>query len=226
MWVSELWRYPVKSMAGELLQAAELTSNGIVGDRVVHVRDNAGRPATARTYPGLLQFHATLDQAGQVLVDGLSWKDAQVLRAVRSVVGQSARLVHDESLERFDILPLLVATDGAIEAFGRDRRRLRPNVVIGGVDGLAERKWEGGRLEVGEVEISIDDLRGRCVMTTFDPDTLAQDQGVLRDIVKRFGGKIALNCSVTRGGQIQVRENVEFCPRIPPFAEVREGPSR
>ena len=215
MWLSELWRYPVKSMAGELLQTAELTSYGIVGDRVVHVRDDRGRIATARTYPGLLQFHATLDQAGQVLVDGRPWNDSQVLLSVRSVVGHSARLVQDESLERFDILPLLVATEGAIEAFGRDRRRLRPNIVIGGVEGLAEREWQGGRLEVGEVEIGIEDLRGRCVMTTFDPDTLVQDPSVLRDIVKRFGGKLALNCSVTKGGQIHVREDVEFFPAHP-----------
>ena len=215
MWVSELWRYPVKSMAGELLQSAELTSNGIVGDRGVHVRNSAGRTATSRTYPGLLQVHATLDQAGHVLVDGLPWNDPQVLQAVQKVVGHGAGLVQDESLDRFDILPLLVATDGAIAAFGRDRRRLRPNIVIGGVEGLAEREWQGGRLEVGEVEIGIEDLRGRCVMTTFDPDTLLQDPGVLRDIVKRFGGKLALNCSVTKGGQIHVREDVAFFPAHP-----------
>jgi hypothetical protein len=29
-----------------------------------------------------------------------------------------------------DVLPLLVATDGAIKAFGYDGRRLRPNLVI------------------------------------------------------------------------------------------------
>ena len=212
MWVSELWRYPVKSMAGEPLQSIEVTSNGMVGDRVIQVRTNTGRIATSRTYPGLLRFHATLDEAGHVLVDGLRWNDPQVLHAVRKVVGQDARLVQDESLDRFDVLPLLVATDGAIEAFGRDRRRLRPNIVIGGVEGLAEREWEGGRLTVGDVDIAVEDLRGRCVMTTFDPDTLVQDPGVLRDIVKRFAGKLALNCAVTKGGQIRVRQDVEFFP--------------
>jgi hypothetical protein len=40
---------------------------------------------------------------------------------------------------RFDVLPLLVATDGAIAALGEDGRRLRPNVVVGGVDG-----WRSG----------------------------------------------------------------------------------
>ena len=209
MWVDELWRYPVKSMAGERLERATLTENGITGDRVVQVYDGKGRVATARTFPGLLQFHATFDASGHVLVDGQPWNSASVGDAVERVVGRGARLVHDESPDRFDILPLLVATDGAIAAFGRDRRRLRPNIIVGGVQGLAERQWEGGRLIVGEVQIRIEDLRGRCVMTTFDPDTLAHDPAVLRDIVKRFAGKLALNCSVDVGGQIHAKQIVD-----------------
>jgi uncharacterized protein YcbX len=111
--------------------------------------------------------------------------------------------VRDESAARFDILPLLVATDGAIAAFGRDRRRLRPNLVIGGVEGLSERDWEGEQLQIGEVLIGLADLRGRCVMTTFDPDTAAQDPRVLRDIVERFDGRLALNASVLASGTIR-----------------------
>ncbi len=105
---------------------------------------------------------------------------------------------------------LLVATDGAIAAFGRDRRRLRPNLVIGGVTGLDERTWPGRRFIVGEVVIHIEDLRGRCIMTTFDSDTLAHDPNVLRDIVKRFAGKLALNCDVVDGGSISIGQEVEL----------------
>ena len=212
MWVEELWRYPVKSMAGERLQSASLTKQGIVGDRVVQVHDSKGRIATARTYPALLQFHAVLDASSNVLVDGQPWNSAPVLSAVQAVVGRGSSLVYDESPARFDVLPLLVATDGAIAAFGRDRRRLRPNIIIGGVEGLAERTWEGGRLVAGQVEIRVEDLRGRCVMTTFDPDTLAHDPTVLRDIVKRFAGTLALNCAVTTGGVLRVRQDIEFFP--------------
>lgn len=213
MWIAELWRYPVKSMAGERLDRASLTHEGIDGDRVVQVQNAVGRTITARTHPGLLQFHATLDAAGEPQIDGRPWTDPQVLSAVRVIAGSDARLVRDDTFDRFDILPLLVATDGAIAAFGRDGRRLRPNLVVGGVEGLAERQWERGRLIVGDVEIALADLRGRCVMTTFDPDTLDHDPNVLRDIVRRFGGKLALNAAVTRGGEIHVAQQARFVPR-------------
>jgi uncharacterized protein YcbX len=116
--------------------------------------------------------------------------------------------MRDEGLDRFDILPLLVVTDGAIAEFGLDGRRLRPNIVIGGVPGLEERTWEGGRIFIGEVVIGIHDLRDRCNMTMVDPDTLEYDPQVLRDIVKRFDGKLALNCEVLAGGEIRVDQEV------------------
>ena len=60
-------------------------------------------------------------------------------------------LVQSSQDDRFDILPLLVATDGMLAAVGYDRRRFRPNLVIGGVPGLSERQWEGARLRIGPV---------------------------------------------------------------------------
>src|SRR5215831_11639187 len=68
--------------------------------------------------------------------------------------GPGARLFCDDSANRFDVLPLLVATDGAIAAFGYDGRRLRPNIVGGGVSGLNERRWEGQSLRIGDVLIA------------------------------------------------------------------------
>src|SRR4029453_16307459 len=138
------------------------------------------------------------------------WTDPAVAREIEEIVGRDARLVRDDDPGRFDVLPLLVATDGAIRAFGRDGRRLRPNIVIEGVDGLAERDWEGMTLRIGDVEIALEDLRDRCVMTTYDPDTQVQDASVLRDIVGRFDGKLALNARVVRGGTLAVGARVEL----------------
>src|SRR5580658_9521082 len=96
MFVSEIWRHPVKSMGGERLQSARLTAAGIEGDRVVQVQHAPGRVATARTWPDLLGFKATLDANGNAMVDGKLWSDPAVLAAVRKIVGPNARLVRDE----------------------------------------------------------------------------------------------------------------------------------
>ena len=208
MYVKEIWRYPVKSMAGESLDKANISPLGIERDRVVLVVNRQGRVVTARTHPALLGHKGTTDPQGIPLVDGRRWSEPDVLDDIRKIAGPRAQLIHDETADRFDVLPLLVATDSAIAAFGRDGRRLRPNIVIGGVDGLDERKWPGLRLLIGGIVIHIDSLRGRCVMTTYNPDTQQQDPTVLKDIVKRFGGKLALNCDVVNGGVIEVGQEV------------------
>jgi hypothetical protein len=146
--------------------------------------------------------------SGEPLVDGRDWRDPEVQARVEEATERGVRLVRYEEPERFDILPLLITTDGALAAFGRDHRRLRPNLVIGGVEGLEEREWEGRRLRVGDAIIHAVDLRGRCIMTTFDPDTLAQDVYVLRDIAERFGGTFGLNTAVERPATIRVGDPV------------------
>jgi hypothetical protein len=45
-------------------------------------------------------------------------------------------------------------------------------------------------------------LRGRCVMTTYDPDTLEHDPTVLRRIVQEMGARLALDSYVVRGGEL------------------------
>ncbi len=210
MWISEIWRYPVKSMAGERLTDAIVHADGIVGDRILHVADASGRVVTSRTKPRLLGHRARLGPDGVPLVDERPWVDPSVALDVETAAGPGTHLVAYDGIDRFDILPLLIATDGAIAAFGYDGRRLRPNLVIGGVIGLTERSWEGRKLQAGEVEIVLADLRGRCVMTTFDPDSQVQNPGVLRKIVREFGGRLALNASVARGGRIRVGDKVDL----------------
>lgn len=210
MHVAELWRYPVKSAAGESLPVAELTHEGIPGDRGLYVVDRRGQIVSARTRPGLLRLHATLGADGEPLVQGWRWDSGPVTRTVEALVGPGAHLVRPAGFERFDMLPLMVATDGAIDALGVDGRRLRPNVVLGGVEGLAERDWAGRLLRVGEAVIGLRDLRQRCVMTTFDPDTVEQDVGVLKRIHREFTGRFALNGWVSEPGRVAVGDPVEL----------------
>jgi uncharacterized protein YcbX len=58
-------------------------------------------------------------------------------------------------------------------------------------------------LRIGGVLILAAQLRGRCVMTTYDPDTLKQDLNILRRIATELDGTMALDCSVITGGLIE-----------------------
>jgi uncharacterized protein YcbX len=207
--IAGLWRYPVKSLAGEALTEAVVGSDGIPGDRIVHVRGPEG-VRTSRRHHRLLGLRGVLGLKGSPLINGYPWDSAEALALVKAAAGDDAWLEASDEPGRFDVLPLLVATDGAVEAFGRDVRRLRPNILIAGVDGLNEVTWPGGELHIGDAIVRLDSLRGRCAMTIVDPDTLERDHEVLRDIGRRFGGRLALNADTVREGTISVGDVVRL----------------
>src|SRR4051794_28817453 len=61
--VVSLWRYPVKSMQGEELNASEVTPRGLLGDRAFALIDSAdGKVASAknpRKWPNLFDYRAS-----------------------------------------------------------------------------------------------------------------------------------------------------------------------
>jgi len=210
--VSELWRYPVKSMRGERIDVADIRRDGIVGDRIVHVRESSGRVATSRFRPGLLGLAGTLGADGEPLVDGVPWSEPSVLDRVRAVTEPRAELVRfdgEDVGQRFDVLPLTVLTESMARAVGYDHRRFRPNMLIGGAPDGAELGWPGYGLRIGDALIGVRNRRSRCVMTTFDPDTLDQDPMVLLHVVRSFDGRVALDCWVEEPGAARVGDPVE-----------------
>ncbi len=211
MRIAELWRYPVKSLRGEQLEEAEVTDLGIAGDRLVHARRPGGRVFTGRTHPGMLGLQGSLGVTGSPEIDGAPWDAPAALAAVRAVTDIDAELVYydGDGPERFDVLPISLATDGGVAAVGVDRRRFRANVYLSGVEGLTEREWVGREIHLGQAVVGVRQVRGRCVMTTFDPDTLEQDITVLQKIYWELDGRTALDCYVIRPGRIRVGDPVE-----------------
>ena len=152
--VAQLWRYPVKSLRGEALSVARLTPDGVDGDRVVHVAGPRG-PLTGRTRHGLLTIPAVTGPDGTPLVDGHPWDSIRAREIIQFHAGTEARLVADKTPERFDVLNLLVATDGAVALFGHDIRRLRPNLVLSGVPAEREPDLPGQALAIGDAVIGV-----------------------------------------------------------------------
>ena len=211
MRVSKLWRYPVKSLRGESLDEALVTELGIERDRLVQALRPGGRVFTARTHPRMLGLQGGLDAGGEPTIDGVPWDDPAALAAVRGVTEPDAELV------RYD--------GGGPNASTCCRSRSRPTEASprsasiaaasartstsSGVPGLAEREWVGREVQIGDALLGVRQVRGRCVMTTFDPDTLEQDIAVLQKIYWELGGRTALDCHVLRPGLVRVGDAAE-----------------
>src|SRR4051812_8565684 len=213
MQVAELWRYPVKSLRGVRLAAVDVGADGFPGDRLVHVRQQSGRVVTARFRHRLLGLQGSLGDDGEPLIDGLPWDSAGARQLVRAAAGPGVELVRfagGDRGQRFDVLPITVLTTGMVGVVGVDRRRFRPNLLIAGASALDEVGWPGYGLRAGGALIGVRNRRMRCVMTTFDPDTLEQDSDVLRSIIRDAGGEVALDCWVVEPGRIAEGDTVEL----------------
>jgi uncharacterized protein YcbX len=195
-------------MRGEPLERAEVRADGLAGDRLLRVEDERGL-VTARRKQKLVGVEATIGPGGEPLIEGQPWDTPATAERVRELVGPEARLVRTEDGKRFDAAPILVCTDGALAAHGADRRRFRPNIVVTGVEGLAEREWIGGELRLGEVALRPVEPCERCAITTIDPDTIAIDPEVLRRTNEEFDGIMGVYCAVAGTGTIAIGDEVE-----------------
>ena len=208
MQVAEIWRYSVKSLRGERLESVDVLADGLRGDRATQVVDNKGNRITGRTAKRLLGLQSGLSERGEPTVDDYPWDSGEALGLIREAAGPGAELA---PLGRhFDDRSVLLTTDGAIAALGVDHRRLRPNIVVEGVEGLAESGWAGRRLRLGEVELQVIDGCVRCVMTTIDPDSLEVDPDVLRRINQEFDTRIGVLCEVVTAGGLCEGDSVEL----------------
>jgi uncharacterized protein len=211
MHVSEIWRYPVKSLKGDRLNETEITKFGIPGDRQIAViRTINGRFLTSRSRPKMLALQGSINANGVPTINGHPWDSAEALQLVREAAGEPVTLQKIPAPQAFDVLPLLVATDGAARYLNIDHRRLRPNILLADVPELEERNWPGRTIAIGDVRIYAEKLRDRCVMTTFDPDTQAQDPSVLLRIVRELDGSTALDSSVITPGKIHLGDQAQI----------------
>jgi uncharacterized protein YcbX len=231
--VVELWRFPVKSLGGERLPAAEVGPEGLAGDRQWALFDlDTGFGLTARRVPDLLFATARLRPDGAVevvLPDGTVTADDGVLSrwVGRPVALRGAG--EAEGTRRYEN-PVDVEADadwqpfeGAGGAFhdnadfrvtlvsagtlgGWDRRRFRANVVL---DGAGEDDLAGSRVRLGAAVLDVDRPVTRCAMVTRpQPGGIGRDTGVLRTIHRERGGNLAVGGRVLTPGRVAVGDEL------------------
>jgi uncharacterized protein YcbX len=236
--ISAIFRYPVKSMAGESLDVARLGWHGIEGDRRLAFRqltDKSGFPwLTASKLPQLLIYKPfRLDSNGDELLpthvrtpDGKEYelRSDELRQEISSRSGSDVELM---ILKHgiFDESPISVITLGTVHSVAResgrgvdlcDLRRFRPNVVIDSAEPFAEDRWVGRTLMFGEgnsaaapiASIGITMRDERCVMVNLDPDTAERDSEVMKTVVRLNENYAGAYGTVVRPGELRVGQVV------------------
>lgn len=225
--VAEVWRYPVKSMAGELLTEAALSWHGLAGDRrwafVRPDRPRSGFPwLTIRDRPDLHHhrpvFVDPADPDGSrvrvTTPDGTGFAVEDPALAERLGPGvralKQSRGIPDEA-------PVSLLTRQSVAALSRrlgvdlDRRRFRPNLLLDVNDGeeFPEEAWVGRSVRIGEaVVVRVDQSDERCALVNVNPDTLARESDVLRTIVRERDQRLGVYGTVATPGIVRVGDPV------------------
>src|SRR6185369_1343145 len=98
--VEAIWRYPIKSFRGERLDSAEVTANGLAGDRAYALRDKAtGRVMSAKRWARLFECGATYPDGPEALPE-VSLPDGRRVPLDRAARALSSWLGHEVEVVR------------------------------------------------------------------------------------------------------------------------------
>ena len=222
--VTQLHRWPVKSMGGEPMDALAVDGRGAAGDRahaVFDVHKGAPRRLTARQAPRLLAWRARYDgdpsEPSLTAPEGTEWKwsDPGLPAALSADLGREITLRLDPALQQDLPDSLLVTVQSTLEAVSSelgaelDLRRFRTNVHVE-VDAaaFAEEGWEGRTLRVGAAELELLHPCERCAIPTRDPDTQEKWAPLLRHLFNRHTGRFGINARARGEATIAIGNEV------------------
>lgn len=148
--VGQISVYPVKSMAGRVVPAAEVEDAGLRGDRAWSVVEaDTGERVTVQTTPRLREVVPTGDTEADALT-------------LSEVLGRSVRLAASAAGPQVDAAAVHLVSRGAIDrAAGGDVPEgcstddPRANLLLHLAAGEDERSWVGRRVRIGTTELAV-----------------------------------------------------------------------
>jgi len=177
--VEQAWRYPVKSLGGERVDASWADAGGLLGDRVWAVQDRDGKLGSGKNtrrfkrMSGLLELSARYPAGPLPLAGSGTGIQPPVVTGPDSTEYPVASGAAEEFLRRFTRLPQVrVRRDTGIMHFDEvpfslvgtatldwlaaqlpdvpvDARRFRPNLVVRTAEPFAEESWVGHLVRIG-----------------------------------------------------------------------------
>jgi uncharacterized protein YcbX len=222
-----LWRYPVKSMAGEPLAEVDVSWHGFAGDRrwafirngvpqsgfpwltlreradMSHYRPSFLDPTQPDKSPAIVQTPAgvVFDVTDPVLGAELDPQGVRVIKQNRGV---------------FDTFPLSLITTQTIARLGEmvgarlEVQRFRPNMLVEASDTapFQEDEWVGRVLTIGGMAMRVDKRDGRCVVITIDPLSTQRNPAILRTVARDRQGCLGVYGSTVRPGRVAMNDLV------------------
>ena len=209
--VENLWIYPVKGLDADAVDTVRLTEAGTpAGDRRYAFVDTDGETYNGKQIDTLHEIASSFDLETDVLtlsVDGseatrrfdLTTERNEAGEWFSEFVGERLALRRREPpafVDRPELGPSVIST-GTLEEVASwfdgmtpegARRRLRPNVEIGGVPPFWEDRFLGEdapSFETGGVRFEAAQACARCVVPTRDPDTGEPTEGFRTRFVER-----------------------------------------
>jgi len=233
--ISEIVRYPVKSMAGIATECAYLGWHGLDGDRRFAFRllgENGGFPwLSASRLPELLLYQPIqLDESsGESLPTHVQTPtgsrveigSVELLKDLTERFGSGLELM---KLKHgiFDEAAVSVISQTTITGISReagvdlDRRRFRANIMLETErwDPFLEDEWVGRTLVFGDTDqspaVNVTMCDERCVMINFDPATVEKDVRVMKTVVQLNNNNAGVYATVLRRGTIRVGDRVNL----------------
>ncbi|MDH6137426.1 uncharacterized protein YcbX [Kitasatospora sp. MAA4] len=228
--VERLWRYPVKSTAGERLSEVSVDGRGLAGDRLYAVRDGEGKFGSGkntrrfRRMDGLLRLGSRLGHRldGPDLLDPLGRPVADPNAFLRAYLQrEDVELAREDEISHFDQLPVSLLTTAtldwvreAVPSAMVDERRFRPNIVLRtppGTPPFVEDEWFGaeGQFTSG-ARLAFVRSSERCVMTGVAQPGLPHAPEILRTLAGAHGNRLDALATVSAAGSLRVGDRLRL----------------
>ena len=229
--VAGLWRYPVKSLGGESLEASRVGQHGLPGDRAFGIVDaGTGNVLTARKEPRLLFATASWHHGDVEIVAAGQRLDTDA--ALSEWLGRPVRLVRAgaeggvyETPEDFEGEAGWVSWRGPGYAWHDSSRtrvslvssttlrgwapqRFRANVLLD--EGEDEDALVGKQVQLGSAVLDVTKRIDRCVMVTRAQPEVPADLDILRTIHKERDGCFAVGALVDKAGDVAVGDHLIY----------------
>jgi uncharacterized protein len=202
--LASIWRFPVKSLAGESLTGVEVDESGIPGDRERALLVRSEHARTGKPYRGKEdeRLHLTPNPSTAIDLAG----------------GRGVELGLEQGAHFFDDAPISVLVDRWLDdlsehvGYAVEPERFRANFIVRAATDfhMQEAALVGAELAMGTVRFHVRSPIGRCVTTTYDLKGGASDPEILRFVAQSRNAWMGIYCDVLAPGAVRIGDVLEL----------------